>query len=163
MEQYADAIVTYERVGQFYSTQGFHLKAIAVYKQIREIIHKHVPALEDRFGHIVPKLAETYTQLGLTSDALASYDEVATRYQRAGRERDAIDVFRKIVDLDPQNPLPHLRLGEALIRVKELDDAISRFGTAAEILLKLGRRDDALKVVERLLQHRPDTKFARIA
>jgi tetratricopeptide (TPR) repeat protein len=163
MEQYAEAIVTYERVGQFYSTQSFHLKAIAVYKQIREIIHKHVPGLEERFGHIVPKLAETYAQLGLTSDALAAYDEVATRYQRAGRDRDAIDVFKKVVDLDPQNPLPYLRLGEAFIRVREVDEAIQRFGAAAEILLKLGRRDDALKVVERLLQHRADTKFARIA
>ncbi len=163
MEQYADAIATYERVGTFYSTQGFHLKAIAVYKQIREIVHKHVPHLEDRFGHIVPKLAETYQQLGLISDALASYDEVATRYQRAGRDRDAIDVFRKVVDLDPQNPLPYLRLAEAFVRVKDLDNAIQRFGAAAEILLKLGRRDDALKVVERLLQHRPDAKFARIA
>jgi tetratricopeptide (TPR) repeat protein len=163
MEQYADAIVTYERVGQFYSTQGFHLKAIAVYKQIREIVHKHVPHLEDRFGHIVPKLAETYHQLGLTSDALAAYDEVATRYQKAGRDRDAIDVFRKVVDLDPQNPLAHLRLGEAFLRVRDVDNAIERFGAAAEILLRLGRRDDALKVVERLLQHRADTKFARIA
>ncbi len=163
MEQHADAIGTYERVGQFYSTQGHHLKAIAVYKQIREIIHKHVPHLEDRFGHIVPKLAETYTQLGLTSDALAAYDEVATRYQRAGRDRDAIDVFRKVVDLDPQNPLPHLRLAEAFMRVKDVDNAIQRFGAAAEILLKLGRRDDALKVVERLLQHRADPKFARVA
>ncbi|MFT3767726.1 MAG: tetratricopeptide repeat protein [Minicystis sp.] len=163
MEQYAEAIITYERVGQFYSTQGFHLKAIAVFKQIREIIHKHVPHLEDRFGHIVPKLAETYHQLGLTSDALAAYDEVATRYQKAGRDRDAIDVFRKVVDLDPQNPLAHLRLGEAFLRVRDVDSAIQRFGAAAEILLKLGRRDDALKVVERLLQHRADTKFARIA
>lgn len=163
MEQFADAIVTYERVGQFYSTQGFHLKAIAVYKQIREIVHKHVPHLEDRFGHIVPKLAETYASLGLTSDALAAYDEVATRYQRAGREHDAIDVFRKLVDLDPQNPLPYLRLAEAFIRVKDIDNAIQRFGAAAEILLKLGRRDDALKVVERLLMHRADPRFARIA
>jgi len=45
----------YERVGQFYSLQGFALKAIAVYKQIREIINKHAPHLEDRFGHIVPR------------------------------------------------------------------------------------------------------------
>ena len=163
MEQHADAISTYERVGQFYSTQGFNTKAIAVYKQIREIIHKHVPHLEDRFGHIVPKLAETYAQLGLTSDALAAYDEVATRYQRAGRDRDAIDVFKKVVDLDPQNPLPHLRLAEAFMRVKDVDNAIQRFGAAAEILLKLGRRDDALKVVERLLQHRADARFARTA
>src|SRR4051794_22515357 len=163
MEQHVDAITTYERVGQFYSAQGFALKAIAVYKQIREIIYKHVPHMEDRFGHIVPRLAEIYTQLGLTSDALAAYDEVATRYQKAGRDRDAIDVFRKVVDLDPQNPLPHLRLAEAFIRVKDFDNGIIRFGAAAEILIKLGRRDDALKVVERLLQHRADTVFARMA
>ena len=88
---------------------------------------------------------------------------MATRYQRAGRDLDAIDVFRKVVDLDPQNPLPYLRLAEAFIRVKDVDNAILRFGAAAEILLKLGRRDDALKVVERLLQHRGDARFARIA
>jgi tetratricopeptide (TPR) repeat protein len=163
MEQYVEAITTYERVGQFYSQTGFALKAIAVYKQIREIILKHVPHLEDRFGHIVPQLAEIYRGLGLTSDALAAYDEVATRLQKVGRDRDAIDVFKKVVDLDPQNPLPHLRLAEAYVRVKDVDGSIERFGTAAEILLRLGRQDDALKVVERLLQHRSEAKFARMA
>ncbi len=48
MEAYADAVVTYERVGKFYASQGFALKAIAVYKQIREIIAKHVPQLEEQ-------------------------------------------------------------------------------------------------------------------
>ncbi|MEP7124680.1 MAG: tetratricopeptide repeat protein [Byssovorax sp.] len=163
MEQHVEAITTYERVGQFYSLQGFALKAIAVYKQIREIIYKHVPHMEDRFGHIVPRLAEIYTQLGLTSDALAAYDEVATRLQRAGRDRDAIDIFKKVVDLDPQNPLPYLRLAEAFIRVKDIENAVARFGSAADILLSMGRKDDALKVAERLLQHRPEPKFARVA
>ncbi len=163
LEQHVDAITTYERVGQFYSTQGFALKAIAVYKQIREIINKFVPHLEDRFGHITPRLAEIYTQLGLTSDAMAAYDEVATRYQRAGRDRDAIEVFKKLVELDPQNPLSHVRLAEAFMRVREVDSAIARFAAAAEILIKLGRRDDAIKVVERLLAHRADVKFARLA
>ncbi len=163
LEQHVEAITTYERVGQFYSLQGFALKAIAVYKQIREIINKHVPHMEDRFGHIVPRLAEIYTQLGLTSDALAAYDEVATRLQRAGRDRDAIDIFKKVVDLDPQNPLPYLRLAEAFIRVKDIDNAVARFGAAADILIPMGRKDDSLKVVERLLQHRPEPRFARIA
>ena len=49
------------------------------------------------------------------------------------------------------------------MRVRDVDDAIQRFAAAAEILLKLGRRDDALKVVERLLQHRADVRFARVA
>jgi tetratricopeptide (TPR) repeat protein len=163
MEAYAEAIATYDRVGQFYSSQGFALKAIAVYKQIRELIKKHVPQLEDRYGHIVPKLASIYTELGLTSDALSAYDEVATRLQRNGRDRDAIDVFRKMVALDSTNPLPHLRLAEACCRVQSVDEAIDSFWTAAELLIRLRRRDDALKVVERILHFRQEARYARVA
>jgi tetratricopeptide (TPR) repeat protein len=163
LQAYPEAIATYDRVGQYYSSQGFALKAIAVYKQIRELIKKHAPDLADRYGHIVPKLAEIYNQLGLTSDALAAYDEVATRLQRGGRDREAIDVFRKMVALDPSNPLPHLRLAEACCRVQSLDEAIDLFWRAAELLLGLGRREDALKVVERILHFRMDSRFARVA
>ena len=135
LSAYPEAIATYDRVGQFYASQGFALKAIAVYKQIRELIKKHAP-----------ELADIYTQLGLTSDALAAWDEVATRLQRAARDRDAIEVFRKMVELDAGNPLPHLRLAEACCRVQSLDEAIESFWTAAELLLnegELGRaRDD---------------------
>jgi tetratricopeptide (TPR) repeat protein len=163
MEAYADAVVTYEKVGKFYASQGFALKAIAVYKQIREIIAKHVPQLEDRYGHITPKLAELYQQLGLTSDALAALDEVATRLQRQNKDQEAIEVFRRIVGLDPTNPLPHLRLAEALSRIKDNDGAVTEFGLAAAQLSKLGRRDDAIKVLERLLHHKADTTHARAA
>jgi tetratricopeptide (TPR) repeat protein len=163
LEQYVEAITTYEQVGQFYSQQGAALKAIAVYKQIREIVNKHVGHGDDRFGHIVPQLAELYVQAGHTSDALAAYDEVATRLQRAGRDRDAIEIFEKLIELDSANPLPQLRLAEAFVRLKDTDNAIMRFGAAANILVKGGRLGDALKVVERLLQHRPDVTFARMA
>jgi tetratricopeptide (TPR) repeat protein len=163
MEAYADAVATYERVGKFYASQGFALKAIAVYKQIREIVTRYVPQLEERYGHIAPKLAELYQQLGLTSDALAALDEVATRLQRQNRDAEAIEVFRKIVGLDPTNPLPHLRLAEALSRAKDAERAVAEFATAAGQLAKLGRRDDALKVLERLLHHKPDIAYARLA
>jgi tetratricopeptide (TPR) repeat protein len=163
MEAHADAIATYERVGKYYAAQGFALKAIAVYKQIREIIQKHVPEIADRYGHITPQLAELYAQLGLVSDALAAYDEVATQLQRAGQEARAVEVFKKIVDLDNTNPLPHLRLAEAYSRTRNVDDAIRHFGTAAEILTQLERHEDALKVLERLLHHRPEPAYARRA
>ncbi len=163
MEAYADAVATYDRVGKFYASQGFSLKAIAVFKQIREIIAKHVPQLDEKYAHITPKLAELYQQLGLTSDALAALDEVATRLQRQNRDQEAIEVFRRIVELDPTNPLPHLRLAEAFSRIRDVDAAVLEFGVAAGQLLKLGRRDDALKVIDRLLGHRPDPAQARIA
>lgn len=163
MQAYPEAIATYDRVGQFYASQGFALKAIAVYKQIRELIEKHVPQLADRYGHIVPKLAEIYAELGLTSDALAAYDEIATRFQKASRDRDAIEVFRKMVALDATNPLPHLRLAEARCRVQALDDAIESFAAAADLLIKVGRDEDALKVFERILHFKQDARYARFA
>jgi tetratricopeptide (TPR) repeat protein len=163
LQAYPEAIATYDRVGQYYSSQGFALKAIAVYKQIRELIRKHSPQLADRYGHIIPKLAEIYTQLGLTSDALSAYDEVATRLQKNGRDRDAIEIFSKMVELDSTNPLPHLRLAEACCRVQSVDEAIDSFWTAAELLLNLGRHDDAQRVIERILHFRPDPQFARVA
>jgi tetratricopeptide (TPR) repeat protein len=163
LEDYAGAVSTYDRVGRFYASQGFSLKAIAVYKQIREIVTNRVPQLEDRYSHVTPKLAELYQQLGLTSDALTALDEVATHLQRQGRDAEAGDVFRKIVELDPSNPLPHLRLAEALSRRKDANGAVAEFAVAAGQLSKAGRRDDALKVFERLLQHRPEPVHARAA
>ncbi len=160
---YAEAISTYESVGKLYAQQGFALKAIAVYKQIRELIAKHVPQLEERYGHITPKLAELYQQLGLTSDALAALDEVATRLQRQQRDPEAIEVFRRIVELDPTNPLPHLRLAEALSRARDMEGAVQEFKTAAGQLAGIGRRDDALKVLERLLHHKQDPEQAKVA
>jgi tetratricopeptide (TPR) repeat protein len=160
---YAEAISTYESVGKLYAQQGFALKAIAVYKQIRELIAKHVPQLEERYGHIAPKLAELYQQLGLTSDALAALDEVATRLQRQQRDAEAIEVFRRIVELDPPNPLPHLRLAEALSRAQDFEGAVYEFKTAAQQLAGIGRRDDALKVLERLLHHKSDPEQAKLA
>ena len=163
MAAYPEAITTYERVGRYYAAQGFALKAIAVYKQVREIVQKHVPHLEERYAHIPPKLAELYQQLGLVSDALAALDEVATRLSRQQRDAEALDIFRKIVALDPTNPLPHLRLAEALSRSRDCDGAVGEFGHAAALLIQLGRRDDALKVLERLLHHRPEPAQARLA
>lgn len=163
MQAYEAAVETYDRVGKFYAKQGFSLKAIAVFKQIRDIIARHVPALEEKYGHVLPQLAELYRTLGLTSDALAAFDEVGTRHLKAGRDAEAVEAFRKIVQLDESNPLSRLRLAEALARIRDIDGSIEQFSLAADILVQLQRVDDALKVVDRLLQIRPDPQFAKRA
>ncbi len=163
MLDYKGAVATYDQVARYYSAQGFHLKAIAVFKQIRELIKKHAPDLAPKYAHVLPKLAEIYAELGLVSDALVAYDEVAANYQSLGREREAVEVLRKTVELDPRNPLPHLRLAEACCRISDIDSAVASFWTAAGILLDLKRPDDALRVLERLLTFRPAPEYARAA
>ena len=65
---YTAAIEAYERAGRFYAEQGFALKALAIYEQIREIIRNDAPHLRERYAHVPAKLAELREQLGLVSD-----------------------------------------------------------------------------------------------
>ena len=168
LEQYAEAIETYESVARIYIEANEQkpaepLKAVRVYKQILDIIDKRAPNLMERFGWVLPTLAEIYLGLGLTSDAAATYEDLATRLHKAGKEKESIESLKKVVELDPNNPMPRLRLAEAHSRAKETPAAIEQLGAASELLVKAGRRDDALKVVERALTLKADSKIARAA
>ncbi len=160
---FAGAIATYNTVAELYARDGFFLKAIAVYKQIRELLKKHAPELAPHYSYVTPRLAEIYAKLDLVSDALAAYDEVATNLQKAGRDEEAVEIFKKTVELDSRNPLPHLRLAEANCKIQRIDNAVGSFWTAAQLLLELERPDDALKVIERILHFRTTPQFARAA
>jgi tetratricopeptide (TPR) repeat protein len=158
---YTEALDTYETVGKLYAESGFAPKAIAVYKHLREVVATRAPQLAVRYLHIAPKLADLYRESGLTSDALALLSEVANDLQRQQRDGEALTVFRKIAELDPTNPLSHLRVAEALSRARDVEGAAYSFKTAATLLLEANRRDDALQVLERLLQHKADPEQAR--
>jgi tetratricopeptide (TPR) repeat protein len=160
---HAAAIATYDRVALYYAGRGFSLKAVAVLKQIGELIERHAPQLADQYSHVLPKLAQIYAELGLTNDALATYDAVARRLQNRGRDRDAVEIIRRMVALERSNPLPYLRLAEALCRVSRVDEAMEHFWSAAQLLTQQGRPEDALKVLERILHFRQDVKVARVA
>jgi tetratricopeptide (TPR) repeat protein len=160
---HAEAIATYDRVALYYAGRGFSLKAVAVLKQISELIDRHAPQLADQYGHVAPKLAQIYADLGLTNDALATYDAVARRLQNRGRDRDAVEIIRRMLALERSNPLPYLRLAEALCRVSRVDEAVEHFWSASQLLTQQGRPDDALKVLERILHFRQDGRVARVA
>jgi tetratricopeptide (TPR) repeat protein len=162
MQAFEDAMTTYDRVAQLYESQGFAVKAVAVYKQIRDHIQKRSPDLADKFAHVVPRLAQIYAKLQLTSDAIQAYDEVATRYLRLGRKQEAIEIYQQMVALDPSNPLTHIRLAEALCHLEEIDAGLGAFAAAADLLLKLGRDEDVMRVVERALHFKQDPRIARI-
>lgn len=159
---YAEAIDTYESVGKLYTNGGFSAKAVAVYKQIRELIASHAPQVEARYGHIAPKLADLYREIGLTSEALALLNEVAANLRRQKKDTDAIAIYRKISELDPTNPIPHLHVAESLSLAKDVAGAVEGFQAAAALLIQAERRDDAIQVLERLLHHRADPEQARI-
>jgi tetratricopeptide (TPR) repeat protein len=139
----SSAVKTYERVAQTYSEQGFYSKAVAVYKQILKVD----PALVD----INRKLAEIYQQLGLLSDAMTQYQNLAGFYERQGRVKETVAVFKRMVELDPENVATRVKLAELYSRESQNAEAVAEFEKACEQLDRQSRTDDYVKVAERLL------------
>jgi tetratricopeptide (TPR) repeat protein len=160
---YEEAIAAYAHAGDVFVTQGHALKAIATYKKVRLLVAEHAAELAQEYAPLVFTITELYCGLGLISDALALLGDAALALERSGRDREAVAILRKASELDPSNPSRRIRLAEALSSVEDTEGATTELGDAASRLVELGRSDDALAALERLLQQKPDPSFARVA
>jgi tetratricopeptide (TPR) repeat protein len=131
------------KVAEIHASDGFFLKAVAVYKQVLKLN----PSLVE----VNLKLAELHQQLGLMSDAMAQYQLVVNHFDRTGNTRASLDTLRKMVDLDPDNIASRIKLAELYAREQMNPEAIEEFRRAAEYLKRNNRVDDYVKVSERLV------------
>jgi pilus assembly protein FimV len=141
----------FKTVGDAYANQGFTVKAIAMYKKISKL----KPSLES-----VLKLAELYTQQGLFNDARSQYLQVADEFLKAGELENAVRIFQKILEMDPENTAMRVRLAEVYVRLGKKDDAWQIFSAAAETLRSKGSLSGADEVLQRMLTLDPGNSYA---
>ena len=141
----------FKTVGDAYATQGFTVKAIAMYKKISKL----KPSLEG-----VLKLAELYTQQGLFNDARAQYLQVAEEFLKSGELDNAVRIFQKILEMDPENTNMRVRLAEVYVRLGKKNDAWQIFSAAAETLRSKGNLSGAEDVLQRMLTLDPGNGYA---
>jgi tetratricopeptide (TPR) repeat protein len=141
----------FKTVGDAYATQGFTVKAIAMYKKISKL----KPSLES-----VLKLAELYTQQGLFNDARAQYLQVAEEFLKAGELENAVRIFQKILEMDPENTTMRVRLAEVYVRLGKKTEAWQIFSAAAETLRSKGSLPAAEEVLQRMLTLDPGNGYA---
>jgi predicted TPR repeat methyltransferase len=91
-------------------------------------------------------------------------------WHRTGRVDEAIDNYRRIIQIEPDNLPAHVNLGNALDAAGRLDEAVGEFRTAVRInpqsymphynlgfeLMCLGQRDEAIKELRQAMQIKPD-------
>jgi tetratricopeptide (TPR) repeat protein len=145
------AVDCFKSVGDAYATQGFTVKAIAMYKKLSKI----KPSLE-----CVLRLAELYTQQGLFNDARAQYLQVAEEFLKAGELEQAVRIFQKTLEMDPENVPMRTRLAEVYVRLGKKTEAWQIFAAAAESLRNKGQIEAAENVLERMLTLDPGNSHA---
>jgi len=147
----AKAIECFKTVGDAYAAQGFTVKGIAMYKKITKL-HASVE------GSL--KLAELYTQQGLFNDARAQYLQVAEDFMKNGDLEQAVRLFQKVLEMDPENVPMRVKLAEVYIRLGKKKEAWEIFIAAAESLRARGSLAAAEDILKRMLVLDPGNSYA---
>ncbi len=145
------AVDCFKSVGDAYAGQGFTVKAIAMYKKICKI----KPSLESLL-----KLAELYSQQGLFNDARAQYLQVAEEFLKVNELDNAVRIFHKILEMDPENSNMRVRLAEVYVRLNKKNEAWQIFTAAAESLRAKGSLAEADEILQRMLKLDPNNNYA---
>jgi len=147
---HAKAVECFKLVGDAYATQGFTVKGIAMYKKISKL----APSVDGSL-----KLAELYTQQGLFNDARAQYVQVAEDFLKTGEFDQAIRLFQKVLEMDPENVPMRVKLAEVYLKRGKKKEAWEIFSTAAESLRARGSLAAAEDVLQRMLTLDPGNSY----
>jgi tetratricopeptide (TPR) repeat protein len=145
------AVECFKSVGDAYASQGFTVKAIAMYKKLSKL----KSSLEG-----VLRLAELYTQQGLFNDARAQYLQVAEEFLRDGQLEQAVRIFQKTLEMDPENVAMRTRLAEVYVRLGKKTEAWQIFAAAAETLRVKGQLGPAEEILQRMITLDPGNGYA---
>ena len=143
-----EALDHYRRAAQHYLTEGFLLKAMGVFKQMRKLAPQDLP--------LAMELALLYEQVGLQGDAKRQYEEVVSIAASRGEVMNRVRALQSLAELEPTQERHPLRLADALALDGKLDEVADILQKAGHAFLSAGRGEAALQVAERLQSLVPD-------
>jgi tetratricopeptide (TPR) repeat protein len=123
-----DAVTAFAQAANAFRAEGATLKAIATYKKILKLD----PSRYDVYRY----LGDLNAERGLLSSAVQDYLTLGKHYLKAGKSKDALDIYKKIVSQDPSNLDAQQRVAELCLQENMQDEA-------TKVYLQLGRERSA--------------------
>ncbi len=139
-----EAVKTFSRIADHYARDGFFLKAIAIFKKINKLD----PSKLDVYG----KLADLYAKQGLAMEAKSQYQVLADYYLKHGDPANALGIYRKISELDPQSINVHVKLADLHSQIGQTAEALKEYDRVGRMLLKRGMLEEAVQVFKKALK-----------
>ncbi|MGZ5440721.1 MAG: tetratricopeptide repeat protein [Thermoanaerobaculia bacterium] len=139
-----EAVKVFGKIADHYGKDGFFLKAIAIYKKINKLD----PSKLD----IYAKLADLYAKQGLAMEAKSQYQVLADYYLKHGDPGNALLIYKKISELDPNSINVHVKLADLHSQVNNTTEALKEYDRVGRMLLKRGMLDEAVQVFRKALK-----------
>ncbi len=145
--QTSEAIASFMHIAEHYRVSGFYLKSIAMLKKVSKLDTGNID--------VSLKLATLYAQQKLIVDARHQYLSVAEHYIREGQTKQALEIYQRIADLDPENTAVQIKLAEAFLRENQNDKAYDTFVLVAGEMRRQNKESDALQTYLRAIKAQP--------
>src|SRR5438132_1484021 len=139
-----EAVKTFGKIADHYAKDGFFLKAIAIYKKINKLD----PSKLDVYA----KLADLYAKQGLAMEAKSQYQVLADYYIKHGDAPNALGIYKKISELDPNSINVHVKLADLHSQAGQTAEALKEYDRVGRMLLKRGMLDEAVQVFKKALK-----------
>ncbi|WP_303721102.1 tetratricopeptide repeat protein [Malonomonas rubra] len=146
----AEAYEHYEVVAKYFATNGFYLKAIAIYKQMLRLD----PSQISLFG----RLAELNEKQGLIGNAMAEYRNLIGYYERNGMVADVIKVLEKMRNLDESNLNVRVKLAEVYTHCDRVEEGLAEFEAVLAVLRDKNDFDKILKLYQMFMPLFPENR-----
>lgn len=147
-----EAVSAYIKAGDSFYKAGFALKTIALYKKVNKIDPENIEV------HL--KLAALNAERGLIGNARDDYLKAARLYQKLGQSKQAVAVYKKIADLEPDNISVHQRIAEMCLKEGLKKDAADEYNKIAEVYVKNNDVKEAESFFNQALSIDPDNRKA---
>jgi tetratricopeptide (TPR) repeat protein len=121
-----DARSEFGAIGKFYSSNGYYLKAIAVYKKLQVMFPGDIA--------ITLTLADLNEKHGLAANALVEYKQVFDYYEQNSNSAEALKILEKMHAVDQKNVGIKLKLAEAYFQAGQKNESYTLFGRLASLL-----------------------------
>ncbi len=146
------AVEYFERLAQLYLNNGFNSKAIAIYKKISKLAPNETQPLE--------KLANLYVQQGILSEARPIFLQLAEAHLKGNQTAKAVDVLRRLLDVEPDNPRVQRRLAELYLAMGQKKEAAETYLHYSRYLYEHGDAAEAQKMADACLAAEPGNTAA---
>jgi tetratricopeptide (TPR) repeat protein len=152
----AKAVGEYEIIAKHYQKNKFHLKAIAVLKQLQK--------LQPERKELHCQLGELNEQQGLIGNAIAEYRTACDYYEKEDKTPELLGVLKKIAELAPQNVPVRMKLIDISFQQGAAKEAQAEFDRLLEALREQQLEAAALiPFYEHYLALFPDSSDATIS
>jgi tetratricopeptide (TPR) repeat protein len=142
----------FERLAQVYLADGFNSKAIAIYKKIAKLAPQELDPLE--------RLADLYVQQGVLSEARPLYLQIAEGHLKGNRAPRAVEVLRRLLEVEPENLRVQMRLAELYNVIGQKGEAAKTYLNYAQRLMERGELAEVEKLCDRALEVDPSNAAA---